>query len=979
VSSSERLDILITATGAQAAAREIESIGQSATRTTSLLSFMRAALVALASVEIVARFTQMADVFTTVQNRLILVTSSLKQANDVFNGLYQVAQLTRQPLEQTTDVFTRVARSAAGQALTFNELLDVTRGLNETLLLSGAAGTRAKQGLIELAEGLGLGVLQGRQLRSLIVDIPELANVIGKSVGVAGSQLFEFAQQNPGKLTPDLVIKSIINALPELDSQMNRSGLTFGQVFDRFGNALSTFLGQLNRATGAAGDLDKGLQFVATHLGQVTVGLAAFAGVVAFNFIVGQALALGAALAGIFGIVLRLLSVFGLLLVPFSLFRTIAIGIGAIVWAPLLAAFTTLGALVRALISPVQALTAAFGLLRLAVLTNPLFLTGAAVIGAGVAGFFLFRDQIDSVVNSLGGMRNIFNTLVNTAAAAAFTIVALWRQIPQAFADIGLQLGNSIVNGLKDGVNKIIDAYNNMRQRVYEILQQIKGGQSGESVNLSLPPNPIAPLDTTAPAIVNPFEGQAQQFLDAFRKAFEQLQATGTNPLSTGIDAAIAKARQLYAMVTGIGAGYGGTIGAGASGNDHPQGTGSIADLEEITKKAQSLIGAVSPIEKFDFALRELNKQLGDPALQHALEKEGFTAQDIVTATERNLAGIGNAVSDYIQKQVVLNRVLAAGKTSLEEYDRASLKLAIDFLDTQQDFSSGVTRTFLKMQQQTQDIASGIEKALTGAFNSANDAIVSFVTTGKVQIGDLFNSIESDLLKSALTGVEGNIGAALGFGKSSTGTVGGLANGFLGLFGLGDKSASTSQKNPSDLLSSFLNVPGLPGGAGMPVYVTNLGAGGLAAFGTGGSNPFDALKNFGNTDGGPTGASASTGIFSEIGSLLKSAGSGAEGALSGAGSWISSLFGYASGGSFEVGAGSSMGNISGIDNRLVAFRARDGERVTITQPGQVPGGIVQNFNISTPDANSFRRSQGQVATAAVIGASRMAQRNRGGQ
>jgi hypothetical protein len=68
--SSERLDIQITATGAQAAAREIESIGQSATRTTSLLGFMRAALVALASVEIVARFTQMADVFTTVQNRL---------------------------------------------------------------------------------------------------------------------------------------------------------------------------------------------------------------------------------------------------------------------------------------------------------------------------------------------------------------------------------------------------------------------------------------------------------------------------------------------------------------------------------------------------------------------------------------------------------------------------------------------------------------------------------------------------------------------------------------------------------------------------------------------------------------------------------------------------------------------------------------------------------------------------------------------
>ncbi len=49
---------------------------------------------------------------------------------------------------------------------------------------------------------------------------------------------------------------------------------------------------------------------------------------------------------------------------------------------------------------------------------------------------------------------------------------------------------------------------------------------------------------------------------------------------------------------------------------------------------------------------------------------------------------------------------------------------------------------------------------------------------------------------------------------------------------------------------------------------------------------------------------------------------------------IGGLFGFANGGSFDVGAATSVGRISGIDNRLVAFRARDGEHVTVDRPGQ---------------------------------------------
>jgi TP901 family phage tail tape measure protein len=79
------------------------------------------------------------------------------------------------------------------------------------------------------------------------------------------------------------------------------------------------------------------------------------------------------------------------------------------------------------------------------------------------------------------------------------------------------------------------------------------------------------------------------------------------------------------------------------------------------------------------------------------------------------------------------------------------------------------------------------------------------------------------------------------------------------------------------------------------------------------------------------------------------------------------------GGSFTVGAGSASANLPGLDNRLIAFGARDGEEVTITPRNQAGEGfaslapINQVFNIQAQDADSFKRSQSQLQNRALAG------------
>lgn len=102
--------------------------------------------------------------------------------------------------------------------------------------------------------------------------------------------------------------------------------------------------------------------------------------------------------------------------------------------------------------------------------------------------------------------------------------------------------------------------------------------------------------------------------------------------------------------------------------------------------------------------------------------------------------------------------------------------------------------------------------------------------------------------------------------------------------------------------------------------------------------------------GGGVGGIGGGGAASGIGAVL------AQSVLGGIGG------GFAQGGSFTVGKNNAVANLgAGTDNRLIAFRADDGEEVTVIPRNRAaPGGgmqIIQNINVR--DADSFKRSQGQ--------------------
>lgn len=883
--ATERFEIVVTDRGTRTVKRNIEGIGKSAGVTRKALAFMRAALVVVASVRVIKGLLDVADAFTTIRNRLKLVTSSMAELNTVQNTLFKLSKDTRTSFEANVTLFSRMARATLKLKLTFADLLEVTRSTALAVKISAAETQEARNAIVQFAQGMAAGALAGDELRSVVEQLPRLADAIGREFGKAGGELRSFNKANPGILTTERIVKALRAELGILTDEFGQTVPTIADGFTILGDAITLFIGGVNDATGAGRILNNFLVSIAENLDKVVLALLALAALAVFNIIVGQVallnariLALASVTIGLGGTLVRAL---GAVLVPVTLVRTAFILLGrAVVFAfsPVkLLARIALGAII-ALIAPVQALKIAFLALGRVILANPLFLIGAAVVGTLVAAFFIFEEEIKSVIDSLGGLGEIFDDVVTAGIAAVKTLIEAWRQFPAAVADLAIQAANGIISGVELGVNGAIELLN------------------------KLPGIDITP--TTIGRFENQFAGAASRISEIFRTTFAEIKREGG-----GVEFVKDKFQELLdifeqftgraleidpALLQGLP-----TIAGGL-----PEGGETV---EALKSKFQSLLASISPLARASFALAKAQETIN--AAEKAgidLAKEyGLTNEEVFRRVTRDIIGVGNATTDFADKQKLLNSAVQEGKISFKEFEKAVRESRIALLEEQDTAGAGFERFFLKMQASAADTATQVEDALTSAFQNAEDALIDFLETGKFSFRDFVSSILADITRLAFRQtITQQFAGVLGIGGGGGGLLGSL-------FGGGATVTPASSSIPS----------ATPGAT-----ISNLGGGG---------------------------------------NILDKAVGG-----------ISSLFGFANGGSFQVGGvGGIDRNVLSVNDRPVA-RVSRGETVNVSPSGAAAGeGINIVFNVSTPDANSFQRSQGQIMSKIGTAINRAQQRN----
>lgn len=144
-------------------------------------------------------------------------------------------------------------------------------------------------------------------------------------------------------------------------------------------------------------------------------------------------------------------------------------------------------------------------------------------------------------------------------------------------------------------------------------------------------------------------------------------------------------------------------------------------------------------------------------------------AEEVFKRQQKLLESIKGPQLNYNETINDLNTLLARGAINQEEYRNKLRDLNLEILSVDRTLQGGLKRGLLEIEDRFGDVASVAENTLVNAFQSAEDALVEFATTGKLEFGDLVDSILEDVARLVIR-------------QQITGP---LAQGFSDLFGGG--------------------------------------------------------------------------------------------------------------------------------------------------------------------------------------------------
>lgn len=809
--ATERIRIIVSEKGSRVAGKNIRGLGTDAKQADKFVKNLKRSLATLGGAVIIQRILATADAVNQLNNRLRVVSSSSAVASRTFDLLIDSANRSRTSIASNVDLYSRLALATEELGTSQKDLLTITELINKSVVASGVGAQEAAAGIIQLAQGLASGQLRGEEFRSVSEQLIGVMQVLRKETGKTTGELREMAFA--GELTAELVSNAFLNQQKFVEEQFGKTVSTLSQQFTRLRNETVRLIGGLDAGLGVTATLSTVIGALAKNIGLLTkviiISTAAWVAFRAVPVVVSIAKRIAAfkaeAAAIRSGLAVRIESTIAdelkaratlaaaaadLVAARAAVTRTTAIraqlasigqlaavsevqtAVNAELAASQLAVITATEASIVAQERLIVTMRANNGAVATASRRLPVFTlaTGRAAgavrtltkaisaarlgifgagIGAVVAGLFIFRNEIkltsdstatfgdflrvaarraDILTEALDSMTKGFNKLRKVIPGLNADFADLIRTMALAIDVLLLGFGPATFRGLeaalRDGGKNAVSAF----------VEGFRDGlRSGPAQNLV---NDIIEQTLKEEEMKRLLERVREIFLKVSDLASKAAAGKPVSPFDTviaGLRTEIALTREVLPLRQNA-------IDTQKIVND------LLKETEEVTQSQKSEISSLL----FVLADEERAMEIRDEIWQRQ---------------------IGTAL-DFVASQKAITDATADGILTLRENIRFTDEARLASLRFKTDAASGFKRAIAGINLDLQDLGAQIEANVVDAFIGAEDALVQFVTTGKLSFTSLIDSIIADLARLAIRqAVLGRIlsvaSTALGFGTPS--------------------------------------------------------------------------------------------------------------------------------------------------------------------------------------------------------------------
>ena len=187
---------------------------------------------------------QMADEYTSIQNRMKLYIKDVGEVGRVNAQLAQMSIENNVGLRETATLFSRLLPSMQRIGANTSAVISVVDAFGKSMRIGGATAMEAASATIQFSQAMASGKLAGDEFRSISEASQRFLKAIADGSGIAAEKLKEMSAA--GLLTTEVISKALLKEYPKLIEENKKLGITLEQGANAIKTGFLVAIGEFN-------------------------------------------------------------------------------------------------------------------------------------------------------------------------------------------------------------------------------------------------------------------------------------------------------------------------------------------------------------------------------------------------------------------------------------------------------------------------------------------------------------------------------------------------------------------------------------------------------------------------------------------------------------------------------------------------------------------------------------------------------------
>lgn len=220
----------------------VNNIKHSAEGAANAFRNMFAAFVGVSALQSLVKTT---ETMQSLESRVGMLPQTVGDASDAFDTVARRASDARQSIDAYGNLYIKIQNAGKDFIKTQEEGLQITDTLSKALVVGGATAQEQSSAMLQFAQAIGSGVLQGDEMRAMGEAAPQFMDELAKAIGVPRSEIKKMGSE--GKLTSKIIIEAVKKMSSAFDEKFKQMPMTITQAITIGQNRWAMFINNLNR------------------------------------------------------------------------------------------------------------------------------------------------------------------------------------------------------------------------------------------------------------------------------------------------------------------------------------------------------------------------------------------------------------------------------------------------------------------------------------------------------------------------------------------------------------------------------------------------------------------------------------------------------------------------------------------------------------------------------------------------------------